>query len=433
MTRALVALALVLAAGVAHAQPAHLLSDELETGRVEAEAPTIVVLTFGMGDRIFEKFGHAAICLRYHDPMRIPVCFNYGVTDFAEGPGMIWHFLRGEQQFWVEPTSLGSMMSFYVAEDRDIWEQVLELPEAQRRAIEDKLWSDVAPANRMYIYDHFFDNCTTRIRDMIDVATGGALRAGREGAYPLTFRQIGHRGLAEFPPLIVLTDFVMGRQVDDRPTAWQAMFHPDIFREALETKLHAPPRLLYKRASAGFAASGPTGRLPMLAVMLLFALPLAYARARTRPLRIAVAAVFAMALAETVIALEPALGVWITVGIAALFTAAVAFARGRAAVIVAALPLVGWGLLVWALVIISSIVGVRWNEVVFVLMPLDVVLPFLGAERLRRYARVRVIGLVLVSLLCAIGIFHQPLWIPILTAFVPLGLLAFAPVGAGER
>ena len=48
----------------------------------EEEAPIIDVLTFGSGDSPFEKFGHTALCIRYHDPNLSPVCFNYGVTDF---------------------------------------------------------------------------------------------------------------------------------------------------------------------------------------------------------------------------------------------------------------------------------------------------------------------------------------------------------------
>ena len=55
------------------------------------------------------------------------------------------------------------------------------------------------------------------------------------------------------------------------------------------------------------------------------------------------------------------------------------------------------------------------------------VLPFLGPERRRSYARWRLLGLVLVSALCAIGVLHQPLWIPILTAFVPLVLIWGVP------
>jgi hypothetical protein len=60
----------------------------------------------------------------------------------------------------------------------------------------------------------------------------------------------------------------------------------------------------------------------------------------------------------------------------------------------------------------------------FVVMPLDLVLPFLGAARRRRYALARIGLLVLVSLLAAVGVFHQPLWTLILVVFLPMLAIA---------
>jgi len=76
------------------------------------------------------------------------------------------------------------------------------------------------------------------------------------------------------------------------------------------------------------------------------------------------------------------------------------------------------------LVAVSSIVGVRYNEAVFVVMPLDVVLPFLGARRRRRYALGRIAVLAMVSLLAAVGVLHQPLWTLILVVLVPMLTIA---------
>ena len=57
--------AVLAAAGAARAQPAHLAPGEVPSGAIEPEPPVVELLTFGIGARIFEKFGHAAICLRY--------------------------------------------------------------------------------------------------------------------------------------------------------------------------------------------------------------------------------------------------------------------------------------------------------------------------------------------------------------------------------
>jgi hypothetical protein len=318
------------------------------------------------------------------------VCFNYGVTDFAAGVDMVWDFLRTQEKFWVEPESYESIMRFYQREDRDIYLQVIPLAPDAARALETKLLSDLDEAHRYYVYDMFFDNCTTRLRDLVDTATGGKLRAGTDVAFGLTYREMGESGLAQFPWITALSDFVVGRQLDDTPTQWQAMFHPDILRAQIEAKLGVAPQQLYKRHGAPFPKDGPTDRVYAFAIALVFALPLALARWRRRFERVALA--------------------WATVYLALC------------------------GIAIWGLVIVSSIPGVRWNEAALVLVPLDLVLPFLPAPRRLAYARARVAGLLFVSALAAVGILHQPLWIPILSAMMPLALVAFdrqAVVGRG--
>ena len=115
--RYLVALAIAvtivaLGGGVASAQPRRLDRSELNA-MVGEQPPQVILLTFGVGARIFEKFGHAALCLNYVETGREPVCFNYGVTDFNEGSTMIWSFLRTKQKFWVDPESWTDMIGFY--------------------------------------------------------------------------------------------------------------------------------------------------------------------------------------------------------------------------------------------------------------------------------------------------------------------------------
>jgi Domain of unknown function (DUF4105) len=383
-----VAFAMLVVTGVARAQPEALDPAAIPTrahvgppGEEQGPdpAPQVALMTFGVGDVIFEKFGHAALCLDYHSGD--PVCFNYGVTDFKAGSDLAWNFLRTQQRFWVEPESFDAMTQFYKWEDRDIWMQLLPLTPDQARKVEHKLTTDIREANRYYVYDHFFDNCTTRLRNIIDDVTDGKLREGTEQRYPLTYREIALRGFAEIPLAVALTDFVFGRQLDDTPTIWAAMFHPSVLREQVAAKLGVKPRLLYKRRGPAFPTDGRTDRILTIGLAFLFALPLLVAAWRRKLERVAL--------------------VWATV------------------------YLTLWGLVIWSLVLLSSISGIRWNEAVFVLMPLDLALPFLSPARRRLYARVRVVGLLAVSLLCAVGLFHQPLWVPILTAIMPLAIIAF--------
>jgi len=368
------------AAGVVRAQPQRLAPDEEHGDAIEPTPPVIELATFGVGERIFEKFGHTALCLRYHQPEHPEVCFNYGVTNFDAGGEMVWNFLRTKQRFWVEPTSLASMVRFYTAEDRDIWMQTLPIEGAQARAVEAKLWSDIQEANRYYYYDHFFDNCTTRLRDILDAATGGALRSGSDARYPLTFREIGRPGLAEWPALQVASDLVAGRRIDEYPTLWEAMFHPEVFKAQVAERFHTPARLINKRLGPAFPADDNHGRLAFAALGLVFVLPLVVAQWRRRGTMAALA--------------------WLAVELFVL------------------------GALVWGLVIISSIPAVRYNEAVLVVMPFDVALPWLGERRRRRYATLRLGGIAAVALLAAIGVLHQPLWALLAVVTMPMAVIA---------
>ncbi|MEZ4399051.1 MAG: DUF4105 domain-containing protein [Kofleriaceae bacterium] len=376
---AIVAAVVVLGASPAQAQHGRM-------GLIDATpgitAPKVQLYTFGRGALIFEKFGHTALCLDYNEVSRETACFNYGVTDFtAGGAALTWRFIRGKQVFFVEAIPLSGMLRFYKAEDRTIWRQTLPLTEAQARAVEAKLLSDLDPKNGSYIYDHFVDNCTTRLRDIIDTGSGGVLKRDSGAAFPLTLRDMGRRGMAELPPLIAFGDFAVGRYIDHHPTLWGAMFHPFVLRDEVAARFGVPAEVIYERQGPPIPDDGPTGRVWSLLIGLALLAPLAAARLTGR------------------------------------------FERGALAI--AAVPAGLLGLVIWIVAIISTIPSLRWNEALLLYLPLDLALPFLGAVKRRQYARVRLGMVVLVSLLRAVGLFMQPLWIPIALAFGLHGLVAF--------
>jgi uncharacterized protein DUF4105 len=309
------------------------------------------------------------------------VCFNYGVTNFSAGMSMVWTFLRGTHKFWVEPTTLASMVSFYEWEDRDIWRQRLPIAGDDARALEARLWSDIREENRYYYYDHFLDNCATRVRDLIDQGTHGALRAGGDAPFPRTYREIGRRGLAGMPLLLLLSDLVTGRQLDEHPTQWQAMLHPGHLRVAVAARLGAAPEMLYRRRGPPFPLRGSSGRLDFLAIAVAIALPLFVARTFRRH-----------------------------------EGAALAVVAGALALLAA---------LVWAAAIASAIPAVRYNEALLIVVPTDIALPLLSPVWRRRYARLRLCGLAAVTLLAIAGVLHQPLMIVILAVALPMLTIAF--------
>jgi len=375
---ALVVVAVALRAAPAAAQHGRMGLIDATPG---ATPPVVQLYTFGRGALIFEKFGHTALCLDYNEPERETACFNYGVTDFTIPPATLtWRFVRGQQVFFVEAIPLRGMVAFYKREDRTIWKQDLPFTPEQARAVEAVLLADLDPARGSYIYDHFVDNCTTRLRDMIDRGSGGKLKVDSGGEFPMTLRQMGRQGLAELPAIIAFADFGLGRYLDHRPTVWEAMYHPFVLRDEVEARFGAKPTVVYLRRGPPIPEDGPTGRLWVVVIALVLLTPLAVATWRGR--------------------------------------------YQRAALAFAAIPVGLMGLLLWGMASVSTIPTVRWNEALFLYLPIDLALPFLGERRRTQYARVRLGMVIVVSLLRAVGLFRQPLWLPAVIVFVLFSLIA---------
>jgi hypothetical protein len=354
-----------------------------------AAAPEVELITMGAGDDLFEKFGHAAMCLVYREGKRRTVCFNYGTTDFHSYSSLIWDFLRGRSEFWVSTNTRGKMVAGYRRHDRTVWRQVLPLTPAQALVVEDFLLENAREENRYYRYDHYRDNCSSRLRDVIDYVNDGALSDRTEEApHGLTYRELTRRGFAGSTVLLLASDLLIGRVADRTPTTWEAMFLPDVLRAEVETQFRARPVTFHERRGAPFATEpGMGGRWIWVLLALALAAPVAAARRAGR--------------------------------------------RMRLALIAAAAPLALLGLIVWGVALSTTMPELRWNEAVLVFLPLDAALPFLSPRWRLRYAAARMGLLSLVTLLLAVGIFHQPLWLLIPVPFLPMFLVALprrAPV-----
>src|SRR4051812_34326854 len=147
----------------------------------------------GIGGLMWERHGHIALCVRYADHSQ-DACYNYGIGDFHNPIGMASGFFRGTNSFWVGKMDPQFMLSIYRNADRTIWIQPLPLTDEQEQKVIAKLEYDILDEHRYYAYDHFWDNCTTRVRDILDDATGGKLRAMTNKTEGLTYRDLARKG-----------------------------------------------------------------------------------------------------------------------------------------------------------------------------------------------------------------------------------------------
>jgi hypothetical protein len=203
---------------------------------VQAQTPgatlRISVLTFGPGDAVFERFGHNA--LRVQDSATgLDLAYNWGMFSFDE-PNFLGRFLSGDTRYWVEAFPTPKLLEYYAQQDRESIEQELALTPAQRAEVAALVAENALEANKYYRYDYFLDNCSTRLRDVLDRVLGGSL----QGRFtPLrtewTFRSESVRLTTPDALAQAGIDIALGPRADIPITAWESMFIPMRLRDYL--------------------------------------------------------------------------------------------------------------------------------------------------------------------------------------------------------
>ena len=217
------ALALALVSGMGTARPA-----QAEPG----DDLNVYVLTFGPGDHPFLKFGHNAILVQPADgPGWV---FNFGTFDFND-PELIPKFLRGRFKYWLSVGGREPTMEAYAAENRTILMQELDLVPARKWTLWQALRDNARPENRAYLYDYFYDNCSTRVRDAIDKVVDGQLRAAGRAPGRLTLRAHALRSVADFLPEYLGLHLGLGRATDQPTDRWAETFLPGQLSELLRS------------------------------------------------------------------------------------------------------------------------------------------------------------------------------------------------------
>lgn len=136
----------------------------------------ISVLTCSKGDDLYNTFGHTGI--RVKDPAnQLDIVFNYGMFSFG---GSSWQdqvsfgfeFARGKLEYWLGVEQFSNFLYSYQYQERWVYEQVLNISLSEKQDLFDALLVNYEPENRAYQYDFFFDNCSSRVRDMLVSSLG---------------------------------------------------------------------------------------------------------------------------------------------------------------------------------------------------------------------------------------------------------------------
>ena len=185
---------------------------------------TISLLTMGNGTQVWELFGHNAI--QIHDLVtNRDTVFNWGVFDFRQ-PHFIQRFLKGTMLYSMGGDSMDNILLEYHYWNRSVVAQELDLTAEQKDSVLAAIQRNAQPENIQYRYDYFRDNCSTRVRDILDHAMGGSLRKESAGLTGTTYRWHALRLMQVLPAIMLGVDIGLGRPSDLDLSKWQAMFLP---------------------------------------------------------------------------------------------------------------------------------------------------------------------------------------------------------------
>lgn len=194
------------------------------------------LLTCGAGDDIYTLFGHSAI--RYQNfTQGIDAVFNYGVFDFNSRYFFL-RFAMGATDYQLAATNYDYFIAEYQETGRDVTEQELNLRADEKNRLACLLLENYRPENRVYRYNFFYDNCSTRPRDMIAKSVDGKIEYSEPMNVPLqdmTYRTLVRKYAAGHPWSRFGMEFCLGSEADRPITRRQMMFVPFFLKESFES------------------------------------------------------------------------------------------------------------------------------------------------------------------------------------------------------
>ena len=190
------------------------------------------LVTYGPGEIYWQRFGHNAIWIRDRD-LGLNHVFNFGFFDF-EQEAFFRRFLQGKLLYFSAAQPAEREFSFYIDENRSIRAQRLNLSADQSLRLAEYLLSEVQPENRDYLYDYYTNNCSTRIRDALDLALDGRL-AEEYGSIRAdqSWRDHTRRLTANDFWFYLGLEIGLGPGVDPAISRWDEFFIPSELAEAV--------------------------------------------------------------------------------------------------------------------------------------------------------------------------------------------------------
>jgi uncharacterized membrane protein YeaQ/YmgE (transglycosylase-associated protein family) len=194
---------------------------------------SIKLVTIGPGDELTSWWGHTAIIVEDLKTRKTHF-YNFGLFSF-EDDNFVTNFIMGRLVFWVGAWKTPNALAYYRELDRDIRFQILNLSREESMEIKKFLENNVLPENARYLYDHYYDNCSTRLRDIFNRTSNGKLEEISKKKSRFTLREHTRRHTHHNPIMDFLLMFLMNDSIDKEITVWDDMFLPTEMETVLDS------------------------------------------------------------------------------------------------------------------------------------------------------------------------------------------------------
>lgn len=183
----------------------------------------VSLMTCDPATEIYAQYGHTAIRIQ-NTRSGEDLCFNYGTFSFRT-PNFVYRFVKGDTDYELGVIPYSYFKEEYEERGTAVHHQLLNLTPVEKKKLWDLLSENYLPENRVYRYNFFYDNCTTRARDRIEEAVNGKI------VYPQwpadkTYREIVHEFNHNYPWAQFGADFCLGAEADKPIDERRQMFAP---------------------------------------------------------------------------------------------------------------------------------------------------------------------------------------------------------------
>ena len=196
------------------------------------------LITCGPGTETYSIYGHSALRIAIPEK-HSDIIYNWGVFDTSI-KFFAWKFAKGRLDYMLDTEITKGFLQSYFFEQRYVYSQRINIDSKELRKLTELINENLRPENIKYRYDFFYDDCSTRIRDLLEKSIGEKLKypPPEPGKVP-TFREMVAKYQNPYPWLKFGVDLIMGSTSDEKAHFRDQMFLPIDMRNGLsKTVIH---------------------------------------------------------------------------------------------------------------------------------------------------------------------------------------------------